>query len=52
MRNIVVTGGPQGGVANRLNIYDFVKKENRYQFSLFIQALGELEYNYDKSCLS
>lgn len=48
MSTVVVTGGPQGGVANRLNIYDLVKDENLCQFSLFIQALGNLSYSCDK----
>lgn len=40
MSTAVITGGPQGGIANRLNIYVFVKKV--YQFSLYVQALGGL----------
>lgn len=33
---LVVTRGPQA--PNRLDIYDLVK--NKYQFALFVQALG------------
>ncbi|EIM81353.1 Di-copper centre-containing protein [Stereum hirsutum FP-91666 SS1] len=40
MSTVVITGGPQGGVANRVNVHDFVK--NQWQFSLYIQALARM----------
>lgn len=49
MSTVVITGGPQGGVSNRVNVHDFVK--NQWQFSLYIQALGNVVYSYDVSFL-